>query len=262
MQTLKRKAFLSNVIIVAVTLFLIIPPVITLVNSLFKDVTTLMPSAFTLSFYTDLFTRGNAIGPAIIRTLIVAFVPTVLMMLLMLVTQFVIRVYFPKVDKYVDILSKIPYGIQGVILAVSILSLYGGSDSFLSNRIFLVICAYGIVILPYMYQGIKNALNTIDVVPILESAAILGANKFYTYFRIIVPSVKKGLLATLLLAVGILFGDFVLINILAGSYFPTLGVYLNEIRAVSGHSASAVSVLMFTVMLLLSYGVTRLNRKA
>lgn len=73
---------------------------------------------------------------------------------------------------------------------------------------------------------------------------------------------KKGLLATLLLAVGILFGDFVLINILAGSYFPTLGVYLNEIRAVSGHSASAVSVLMFAVMLLLSYGVTRLNRKA
>lgn len=121
-------------------------------------------------------------------------------------------------------------------------------------------CVYGIVILPYMYQGIKNALDTIDMIPLLESARILGANPFYTYFRIIVPSVKNGLLATVLLTVGILFGDFVLINILAGSYFPTLGIYLNEIRAVSGHYASAVSVLMFAIMILLSYIVTRLNR--
>lgn len=136
MQTLKRKAFFSNLIIIAVTLFLIIPPVITVVNSLFKDETSLLPRDFTLSFYSDLFTRGNAIGPALLRTLVVAFIPTIVLLCLMLVTQFITRVYFPKLEKYVDLLAKIPYGIQGVILAVSILALYGGSDTFFSNRFF------------------------------------------------------------------------------------------------------------------------------
>src|SRR5699024_8236199 len=119
---------------------------------------------------------------------------------------------------------KIPYGIQGVILAVSILSLYTSGGGILSNRILLLICAYCIIILPYMYQGIKNALLTIEVLPILEAAEILGASKVYAYFRIVVPSMMKGLFATMLLSTGILFGDFVLVNILAGSYYKTMGI--------------------------------------
>lgn len=255
-----KQAWFNNVLLVLLSLVLVLPLIATLLNSVFRDFTSIIPKGFTLSFYAELFTGDNQILPVLLRTLVIAVVPTVILLILLLLAMYAIQVYFPKLDKYLDILSKIPYGIQGVILAVSILSLYSGGGGILSNRILLLTSAYCIIILPYMYQGIKNALLTIEVLPILEAAEILGANKVYAYFRIVVPSITKGLLATMLLSTGILFGDFVLVNILAGSYYKTMGIFLNEIRGSSGHAASAVSVIMFVVMLILSFGVNHLTK--
>ncbi|WP_051912422.1 ABC transporter permease [Carnobacterium funditum] len=257
----KNHPWFSNAILFILSFILLLPLIGTLVNSIFRDFTSIVPKGFTLSFYTQLFTGDNQLLPVLLRTLVIAIVPTVILLVLLLLAMYAVQVYFPKLDKYLDILSKIPYGIQGVILAVSILSLYTSGGGILSNRILLLICAYSIIILPYMYQGIKNALLTIEVIPILEAAEILGANKVYAYFRIVVPSMMKGLFATMLLSTGILFGDFVLVNILAGSYYKTMGIYLNEIRGSSGHAASAVSVVMFLVMLVLSFGVNHLNKE-
>ncbi|SEL08012.1 putative spermidine/putrescine transport system permease protein [Carnobacterium iners] len=257
----KKHPWFSNIILFSLSFILVLPLIGTLLNSFFRDFTSIIPKGFTFSFYTQLFTGDNQLLPVLLRTLIIALVPTILLLVLLLLAMYAIQVYFPKLDKYLDVLSKIPYGIQGVILAVSILSLYTSGGGILSNRILLLICAYSIVILPFMYQGIKNALLTIEVLPILEAAEILGANKVYAYFTIVVPSMMKGLFATMLLSTGILFGDFVLVNILAGSYYKTMGIYLNEIRGTSGHAASAVSVIMFLVMLVLSFGVNQLNKE-
>lgn len=256
----KKHPWVSNTILFILSFILVLPLIGTFLNSLFRDFTSIVPKRFTLSFYAELFTGDNQLLPVLLRTVAIAVVPTVILLVLLLLAMYAVQVYFPKLDKYLDILSKIPYGIQGVILAVSILSLYTDGGGILSNRILLLICAYCIIILPYMYQGIKNALLTIEVLPILEAAEILGASKVYAYFRIVVPSMMKGLFATMLLSTGILFGDFVLVNILAGSYYKTMGIYLNEIRGSSGHAASAVSVIMFLVMLGLSFGVNQLNK--
>jgi len=256
----KKQAWFSNAILFILSFILVLPLFATLLNSFFRDFTSMIPKGFTLAFYVELFTGENQILPVLLRTLMISIVPTVILLILLLLAMYAIQVYFPKLDKYLDVLSKIPYGIQGVILAVSILSLYSGRGGILSNRVLLLICAYSIIILPYMYQGIKNALVTIEVMPILEAAEILGARKVYAYFRIVVPSITKGLLATMLLSTAILFGDFVLVNILAGSYYKTIGIFLNEIRGFSGHAASAVSVMMFIVVLLLSFGVNKLNK--
>ena len=146
-------------------------------------------------------------------------------------------------------------------MAVSIIGIYANTNTFLSNRVFLLGCAYCVVISPYIYQGIRNVLLSIDMIPILEAAELLGASKLYTYFRIIIPSIGKGILATMLLCVGILFGDFVLVNILAGSYYETLGIYLNNVRARSGQVAAGVSTLMFIIMIGFSMLVNFLNRE-
>lgn len=256
----KKQAWFSNAILFIISFILVLPLFATLLNSFFRDFTSMIPKGFTLAFYAELFTGENQILPVLLKTVVIAIVPTVILLILLLLAMYAIQVYFPKLDKYLDIFSKIPYGIQGVILAVSILSLYSGRGGILSNRVLLLICAYAIIILPYMYQGIKNALVTIEVMPILEAAEILGASKVYAYFRIVVPSITKGLLATMLLSTAILFGDFVLVNILAGSYYKTIGIFLNEIRGSSGHAASAVSVIMFVAVLLLSFGVNKLNK--
>lgn len=257
----KKSGFFTILVFTLVSLFLFLPLLMTLLYSLFTDFSTLIPRGFTLQNYAELFAGANSILPTLGRTILIAVVPTFLMLVIMLLALYATKVYFPQADVFLNLTTKIPYGIQGIILAVALIGIYANSGGFLSNRIFLLIMAYCVCVSPYMYQGLKNALETIDMLPILEAAEVLGAGKLYSYFTIVVPSVYKGILATFLLCSGILFGDFVLVNILAGSYYETLGIYLNNIRSKSGAIAAGVSVIMFIIMLIFSIAVNHLNRE-
>lgn len=75
----------------------------------------------------------------------------------------------------------IPYTIQGVILSVSILSLYVGTKSILSNRLVMLVGAYCVVILPYIYQGIRNGMRAVNMTTLIEAAEMLGASKIYAF---------------------------------------------------------------------------------
>jgi hypothetical protein len=68
----------------------------------------------------------------------------------------------------------IPYTIQGVILSVSILSLYGKSGTILGERMVMLIGAYCIIILPHIYQGIRNSMHAVNMPMLLEAAEMLA----------------------------------------------------------------------------------------
>lgn len=168
--------------------------------------------------------------------------------------MYVIVVHLPWLDKYMQIVCTIPYAIQGIILAIAVLSLYSGLPYPFSNRVVMVTFTYCIMILPYLYQGIKNSLNTINAQSILEAAQMLGASKFRTFFTIIVPNIVSGISVSIMLAISLLFGDFVIINIVAGSYFETAQIYLYRLLFKSGQASSAVVCILFSFTLLLTNG--------
>lgn len=258
---MKKNNIFNYIVIFLAGFYLLAPIAGTIIYSFFRDFTSVIPQQFTLDFYKELFTGAGSIWPTLFRTIVIGVIPTVVTTFIVLLALYGTLVYHPKFDAVMNFITKIPYGIQGVILAVSIIAIYANTNTFLSNRVFLLGCAYCVVISPYIYQGIRNVLLSIDMIPILEAAELLGASKLYTYFRIIIPSIGKGILATMLLCVGILFGDFVLVNILAGSYYETLGIYLNNVRARSGQVAAGVSTLMFIIMIGFSMLVNFLNRE-
>lgn len=257
----QKNGVLRKIAAILIILYLMLPLVMTLLYSLFRDFSGIIPRGFTLQFYRDVFFGAGSIMPVLGRTLLISFVPVVFTMAVLLLTVYANLVYFPKMDKVINLVTKIPYSIQGIILAIALIAIYGNSNTFLSNRILLLGLAYSVVISPYIYQGIMNALSTIDVMPILEAAEVLGTSKFYAFFRLVVPAVRSGLLATSLLSGGILFGDFVLVNILAGSYYETLAIRLNLVKAYSGSEAAVISVILFVIMSILSFSLSYLNQR-
>ena len=76
----------------------------------------------------------------------------------------------------------------------------------------MLIGAYCIIILPHIYQGIRNSMHAVNMPMLLEAAEMLGASKLYAFFRVIVPNIITGITVSSLLAVGILFGDYVIIR--------------------------------------------------
>ncbi len=243
-----------------ISLYLFLPLFVTLVYSLFTEWMQLLPSGFTLKFYAELF-ADSTFWQALLRTLAISVVPIALTMGMLLLVMYVVIVYHPEWDKYLSIICTIPYAIQGIILPVSIISLYVGAPGILSNRVLLLICTYCIIILPYMYQGLKNSLATIDTRRILEAAQLLGASNFYTFFKIIVPSISQAMLISALLSLAIIFGDFVIVNTIAGNHYTTTQVYLFRNMFSSGQFVSAIVVVLFFVTFVISLIAFRKSQK-
>ena len=156
------------IVIIIILIYLLIPLVVSIIYSMFSNWTGIVPQGFTLQTYVDLF-QDKAFLMSLGRTILIAIIPIVLTILLVLLALFVTVIYFPKLEKYVQIICMIPYTIQGVILSVSILALYVANPTFLSNRIIMLIGAYCIIIFPYIYQGIRNGMRAVNM-PLLPSS--------------------------------------------------------------------------------------------
>ncbi|MGN0629466.1 MAG: ABC transporter permease [Oscillospiraceae bacterium] len=249
----KKSKVFSNIFMTCVIVWLLFPLAATLIYSLFRNWTEIIPQGFSFNSYITVFSNPNFFS-ALYQTVLLCIVPIIITIIVVLLALFVTTVYFPNLEKYVQMLCMIPYTIQGVILSVSILSVYGKSGGFLGNRMVMLIGAYCIIILPHIYQGIRNSMHAISMTTLIEAAEMLGASRLYAFFKVIVPNIITGITVSSLLAVGILFGDYVIIRNLSGSGTINMQIYLYQAMKRSTDESSAVIVLI----MLLTFAITAL----
>jgi len=244
----------SLFIIIAISLYLVLPIVFTFLYSVFTEWNEVLPKGITFRYYIEVLTSPQFLL-SLLRTVIISILPIVLCTLIILLVMYVVVVYAPKYDKYVQILCTIPYALQGVIIAISVLSLYANAPAPFSNRLLMLTGTYCILILPYMYQGIRNSLHSVNAHGLIEAAQILGAGKFYSFFAVVVPNILSGITVSALLSAAIIFGDFIIVNIIGGNYYVTSQVYLYKSMFQSGQLTSAISIVLFLATLLIAAGV-------
>ncbi|MDD3222689.1 MAG: ABC transporter permease subunit [Clostridia bacterium] len=243
---MKKNKAGSIAVMALVLIYLLIPLVVSIVYSMFDKWTGIVPEGFNLENYATLFT-DKAFLATLGRTVAMCVIPICLTIIIVLLALFVTTIYFPKLEKYVQIICMIPYTIQGVILSVSILSLYVSSPTFLSNRLVMLFGAYCIIILPYIYQGIRNGMRAVNMPMLIEAAEMLGSSKIYAFFKIVVPNILSAIIVSSLLAVGIIFGDYVLVRNLAGTSFPNMQIFLYQTMKSDSTKSSAVFVIIMLV---------------
>lgn len=249
----KKRVRSAGIIMVLIIIWLLLPLAATIIYSLFEDWTGIIPRGFTLANYEKIFT-DPAFLTSMYQTVLICVIPILLTVLVMLLALFVVTVYFPKLEKYVQMLSMIPYTIQGVILSVSILVLYARSESVLGNRMVMLIGAYCIIILPHIFNGIRNGMRAVNMNMLLEAAEMLGESKFRAFFKIIVPNILPGITVSSLLAVSLLFGDYVIIRNLSSTNVNNMQKFLYQAMKRSSTEASAV----FVVIMMLTFAITAL----
>ena len=86
----------------------------------------------------------------------------------------------------------------------------------------LVFTFYGIVTaaviqsFPFAVQPIKTAFEKIDC-RLVETAYVLGASRFKTFFRVILPNARNGLIAATVLSFAHIMGEFGVILMVGGA---------------------------------------------
>lgn len=256
----KGNSFLTIATIIVMIVWLLFPLVVTVIYSLFDNWTGIIPHGITLQNYIKLFTNSSFIK-ILYQTLIVSIVPIVITVIVMLLVMFTVTVYFPKLAGYVHIICMIPYAVQGIILSVSVLHLYSSAKGILGMRMVMLFGAYCIMVLPYIYNGIKNSMEAVDTITLIEAAEMLGVGKLRAFFEIVVPNMMGGIFISALLAVALLFGDYVVMRNLSSSTFSNAQVYLYQAMKRSSSEAAAVFVIIMALIFSVSIIVHSLEKK-
>lgn len=217
---------------------------------------TILPESFTMKWYIELF-QDARFFTAFQHTLFMIVMTVGLSIVIMLPTIFIITIYFRKLEGLLQAVAMLPYGIPPIVGAVGLIKLYSNGPIQISGTPWILIGAYFVTILPFMYQGIRNSLRTINAVELVDAAELLGASKFQAFRTVVFPNILSGILVSTLLSVALLFSEFSFANLLVGGQFETLQIYLSNKLNTSGHLTSAIVITYYSVILLLTWAVLK-----
>ena len=249
-----------RVVVWLLFLILMLPLAGTLLYSLATSWSaSILPSGLTFKWYLQLWGDPRFLQ-AFGQSLVVCVGALVLSVLLILPLLFAVHYHFPRLDALMNILILLPFAVPPVVSSVGLLNLYGSGPLAMVGTPWILIGCYFTVALPFMYRAITNNLQAINLRDLMDAAQLLGASTFQAAFLVVLPNLRKGLMIALLLSFSFLFGEFVFANLLVGTRYETLQVYLNNMRNSSGHFNSALVISYFFFVLLLTWGANRLNK--
>ena len=81
---------------------------------------------------------------------------------------------------------------------------------------------------------------------------MLGCSRIYAFFKVDVPNLISSVIVSSLLAVGIIFGDYVLVRNLTGTSFQNMQIYLYQTMKSDSMKASAVFVVIMAITFLIA----------
>ena len=249
-----------RVVVWLLFLILMLPLAGTLLYSLATSWSaSILPSGLTFKWYLQLWGDPRFLQ-AFGQSLVVCVGALVLSVLLILPLLFAVHYHFPRLDALMNVLILLPFAVPPVVSSVGLLNLYGSGPLAMVGTPWILIGCYFTVALPFMYRAITNNLQAINLRDLMDAAQLLGASTFQAAFLVVLPNLRKGLMIALLLSFSFLFGEFVFANLLVGTRYETLQVYLNNMRNSSGHFNSALVISYFFFVLLLTWGANRLNK--
>ncbi|MFF2090598.1 ABC transporter permease [Paenibacillus sp. NPDC058174] len=257
----KKAGWVNRSLMVALMFYLLIPLLATLIYAFAKEwQATVLPERWTLEWFSQMFNDARFID-ALWTSLYLCAISVALSLAVMLPAVFIITVYLPKWETFMKGVVVLPYAVPGVVAAVGLIRAYSSGPVSIAGTPYILIGAYFIVILPYMYQGIRNSLLTVSAVDLLNSAELLGASRMRAFANVVLPNIWPGVMISTLLSFSVLFGEFVLTNMLVGGHIHTIQIYLYQRLGESGHLASAIVISYFVFILALSLILMKLTQK-
>jgi len=265
-----RRGFgLDKVVLILVIVYLLVPLGATLAFGLSTG-SGLDVSALQRTFGDPDFSQ------TLLVSLELALGATVLAILLVTPTAYWVQLRLPKVRPLLDVLSLVPFAMPAIVLGVGLLQQYSGSSSPLINLLSLglvpllshglniidtpplLICAYVIIALPFVYRPIDNSLRAINTTVLTEAAYSLGSGWWRAFLTVIVPNIWPGVISAALLTFSTVMGEFTLASLFNIYTFP---IFLNATGQNDAHQAADLAVLSFLFTLICVMGMLVLVRR-
>lgn len=259
----QRASWLAWLWFVLGALYFIVPLVGTFIFSLQKVRGTLSFAAYEAAF------ADAAFWQTFVFSCFIASLTIVASLMLIVPTAFWVNLRMPRWRPVVEFITLLPFVIPAIVLVFGIIKTYGKTFTLFGIPIlpsllntgfstnFVLVAAYTVLSLPYMYRATDNGLRAMDVRTLTEAAQSLGANWFVVLTRVIVPNLRTALLSGALLTFAIVVGEFTIASFLAR---PMFGPYLQLLVRNRVYEPAALTIVAFGLTWLAMGIIDRITR--
>ena len=199
-----------------------------------------------LSSYAVAF-RDPQLWGSLTYSFVIAIVTMIASVALILPTAYWVRLRVPRLRPAVEFVTLMPFVLPAIILVFGLIKVYGSAIPLLSTDMgsnVVLVGAYIVLAMPYMYRAIDTGLRAIDIRSLTEAAQSLGAGWPTIILRVILPNVRVAILSGCFLALAIVMGEFTIANYLVR---PAFGPYLSLLGNHQPYPAAAVALISFAL---------------
>jgi len=218
-------------------------------------------SGLTLNWYAELFRDPNIMN-ALMTTLSVALFSAAAATVIGTAAAAGINSMRKGIKKRVLLsLTNIPVVSPDIVIGVSLMVLFIYSFSILGNLGNLgyhtLLLSHIIFNVPFVILSVLPKLRQFDG-DLFEAALDLGATPIFTFFKVILPQIRPGVITGAMLAFTLSIDDFVVSFFTTGSGVNNLSILIYSMaRRGINPKINALSTIMFVVVLLLLYVINK-----
>ena len=119
---------------------------------------------------------------------------------------------------------------------------------------FAVVLAFVHLYTLFMVVPIFNSMMRIDK-PIIEAAKDAGANSLQVIIHIIIPLCRPGIVIGTIFVLSLVMGDFITVQAMSGGQSASVGVAMNNKRALLQYPAAAADAVILLIVVLLTVAI-------
>lgn len=264
---MKKKINWTNIFFIILTIIFILYLVVPFSATIFfsfagKWTDTILPESWTLNYYKSIF-NNIEFYQSLGRTLILATVTAVLQVFITILAILGVKIGSPKMDTLIEVLSIIPIALPGVVLALGNVKLFGIIFPSILGTPFLVCCVQIAFGFPFSYRTVTNAFRAFETLELYNAAKILGCGIWKFIFKIVIPSIKQGIIISFAMSFATVVDCFAIQQLIVGAGWQTYASYEYKYMKIDGHISSgliAINLIIIFIVSLIS-GLANKNKR-
>lgn len=236
----------EKIVLVLVLLFLIIliilPLCVVFLLSIVPRWSEAFPTSFSLEWWSAIFKPKFV--EVISNTLVVTSVSTFITVGYAIIASYLFAFYDFRGKEILSSLILSPTYVAGVVLALGLLIMY----PLIRNTFWILMLGHFVVISPIVFRCVLSSMVKIPN-NLIEASYSLGSSKANTFWRIVLPLSKQGILSGTVLSIGMNISELSVSLLLYGAGWATIPI---QIYLERGWGILGIAGVLSTILILIT----------
>lgn len=243
---MKKKKVGAILYIILCFLFFYLPIVVTMIYSFNSSKSLTRFESFSLRWYENLFSNGEIMN-AVYVSITIALLATAISTILGTLTAIGLSKSRKVIKELIINVNNVPIMNPDIVTAIGLMILF--SSLHLEKGYVTMLLAHIAFCTPYVITSVYPKVRNMD--PNLANAAMdLGATPFQALTKVILPMLKEGIYAGVLLAFTMSFDDFVISYFVTGNGVSNISIIVYNMTKRTNPTINALSTIVILVIVI------------